>query len=160
MADLVTKPRPAGFHQVTPVASSAMATPVAPIPFWRAPGWMSSERPVPCAKAADAMASPRAQPRTMRVNKRIVWLLMGERDRLEHGTRPGILHRKLDPGSSVRRPGAARPTGSTIEDDEAPHGRGLLPGTARAVGIADVDVHLIEVGSLGERIPLVVQAVP
>src|SRR6185436_10654984 len=90
IADLVTKPRPAGFHHVTPVASSAMATPVAPMPFWRAPGWISRDRPVPCAKAVAARTRPSAMARTTVVHKRRMWwLLSGRGPAAGQSTGPG-----------------------------------------------------------------------
>src|SRR5690349_19058598 len=105
MADLVTKPRPAGFHHVTPVASSAMATPVAPMPFWRAPGWISRERPVPCAYAVAAMARPSARPRTMRYRRRMMRLLRWERHGSRAWYRTVVVPRQPTHGSGIPVPG-------------------------------------------------------
>src|SRR5689334_17133733 len=123
--------------------------------FWRAPGWMSRERPVPWARALPARAKP-AHTSKIRVFKR-----MSRNSSETDNDSPAASRAEhyYTAGAGVN-PGILAPPRSAVEHHETALGGHVLARAAAAVGLAPVDVDLEQVHPVGERVALVVQAVP
>src|SRR5689334_16512602 len=115
---------------------------------------MSSDRPVPCAQAVPARVRPARTAKT-RVIKRI---RKHSSETMEPvgALRASILHRRAPRGSKYFAPAWLSP----IEHHESTLGDGPFRGLAGAPRLAAVHVDLEEVDAVGERLPLVVEAVP